>query len=123
MTLRSIRGEREGSGGIVGFVILHEDAPLTQAITPRVLPVHLRAMWAACDRTESPSGTSSITLNATRVGGDERTRTADPLLAKQVLYQLSYVPVALTIPIRRNRRPPRTMSLPLPFQGLRRRRA
>jgi hypothetical protein len=26
------------------------------------------------------------------VGGDERTRTADPLLAKQVLYQLSYVP-------------------------------
>jgi hypothetical protein len=25
-------------------------------------------------------------------GGDERTRTADPLLAKQVLYQLSYVP-------------------------------
>jgi hypothetical protein len=25
--------------------------------------------------------------------GDERTRTADPLLAKQVLYQLSYVPV------------------------------
>jgi hypothetical protein len=28
----------------------------------------------------------------TRRGGDERTRTADPLLAKQVLYQLSYVP-------------------------------
>ena len=26
--------------------------------------------------------------------GDERTRTADPLLAKQVLYQLSYVPVS-----------------------------
>jgi hypothetical protein len=29
------------------------------------------------------------------LGGDERTRTADPLLAKQVLYQLSYVPFAL----------------------------
>src|SRR5919106_6517906 len=28
------------------------------------------------------------------VGGDERTRTADPLLAKQVLYQLSYVPAS-----------------------------
>jgi hypothetical protein len=28
----------------------------------------------------------------TASGGDERTRTADPLLAKQVLYQLSYVP-------------------------------
>ena len=25
-------------------------------------------------------------------GGDERTRTADPLLAKQVLSQLSYIP-------------------------------
>jgi Phage integrase, N-terminal SAM-like domain len=27
------------------------------------------------------------------LSGDERTRTADPLLAKQVLYQLSYVPL------------------------------
>ena len=26
------------------------------------------------------------------IGGDERTRTADPLVANQVLYQLSYVP-------------------------------
>ncbi len=26
-------------------------------------------------------------------GGDDRTRTDDPLLAKQVLYQLSYVPL------------------------------
>ena len=25
-------------------------------------------------------------------GGDKRTRTVDPLLAKQVLYQLSYTP-------------------------------
>ena len=35
-----------------------------------------------------------------RVGGDERDRTDDPLLAKQVLYQLSYTPVvqpALTL--------------------------
>ena len=34
-------------------------------------------------------------VNATMFtpGGDERTRTADPLLAKQVLYQLSYVPM------------------------------
>src|SRR5207253_1499131 len=29
------------------------------------------------------------------VGGDDRTRTGDPLLAKQVLYQLSYVPAAV----------------------------
>jgi hypothetical protein len=27
-------------------------------------------------------------------GGDEETRTPDPLLAKEVLYQLSYVPSA-----------------------------
>jgi hypothetical protein len=29
-----------------------------------------------------------------RVGGDEETRTPDPLLAKEMLYQLSYVPQA-----------------------------
>ena len=28
-----------------------------------------------------------------KVGGGKRVRTADPLLAKQVLYQLSYTPV------------------------------
>jgi hypothetical protein len=28
------------------------------------------------------------------MSGDERTRTADPLLAKQVLYRLSYVPAS-----------------------------
>jgi hypothetical protein len=27
------------------------------------------------------------------LGGDEGTRTPDPLLAKQVLYQLSYIPI------------------------------
>ena len=35
------------------------------------------------------------------VSGDERTRTADPLLAKQVLYQLSYVPELTTKSIER----------------------
>ena len=29
------------------------------------------------------------------VGGDEETRTPDPLLAKEMLFQLSYVPVLL----------------------------
>ena len=32
-------------------------------------------------------------LTAKAVGGDKRIRTADPLLAKQVLYQLSYTPI------------------------------
>ena len=38
-------------------------------------------------------------------GGDERTRTADPLLAKQVLYQLSYVPTGVQENVAEN--PPR----------------
>ena len=36
---------------------------------------------------------SSIRLRETRSGGDKRNRTVDPLLAKQVLYQLSYTPI------------------------------
>ena len=42
------------------------------------------------------------------VRGDERTRTADPLLAKQVLYQLSYVPAGL-----RDRLPDNSLQLRL----------
>ena len=34
----------------------------------------------------------SLSLNTKRIGGAERDRTADPLLAKQVLSQLSYSP-------------------------------
>ena len=46
-------------------------------------------------------------------GGDERTRTADPLLAKQVLYQLSYVPeVTLDHTDSLEPMPERTMSVP-----------
>ena len=37
-------------------------------------------------------------LSNFRFGGDERTRTADPLLAKQVLYQLSYIPFSPSPP-------------------------
>jgi hypothetical protein len=32
-------------------------------------------------------------LGAVERGGDEETRTPDPLLAKEMLFQLSYVPV------------------------------
>jgi hypothetical protein len=39
------------------------------------------------------SGVDAEPADLRRGCGDERTRTADPLLAKQVLYQLSYVPV------------------------------
>ena len=37
-------------------------------------------------------GTDSLTFT-TQIGGANRIRTDDPLLAKQVLYQLSYSPV------------------------------
>ena len=35
-----------------------------------------------------------LPLGSTADGGDERNRTADPLLAKQVLSQLSYIPTS-----------------------------
>ena len=41
-------------------------------------------------------------INRRSGGGDKRIRTVDPLLAKQVLYQLSYTPIlnkgALEVP-------------------------
>ena len=37
---------------------------------------------------------STVSLNTNRFGGAERDRTADPLLAKQVLSQLSYSPIS-----------------------------
>ena len=39
----------------------------------------------------SLKGSSDISIR----GGDKRDRTADPLLAKQVLSQLSYTPISL----------------------------
>jgi hypothetical protein len=49
-------------------------------------PVHLR-------RTSTASARQSSTVS--KIGGAERDRTADPLLAKQVLSQLSYSPIQL----------------------------
>lgn len=39
--------------------------------------------------------TITVSLDTNRFGGAERDRTADPLLAKQVLSQLSYSPIQL----------------------------
>ena len=38
-----------------------------------------------------------------RLSGDDRIRTDDPLVANQVLYQLSYVPFADMVPLTRVR--------------------
>ena len=35
----------------------------------------------------------SVVCSAGKSGGDEETRTPDPLLAKEMLFQLSYVPL------------------------------
>ena len=45
------------------------------------------------------------------IGGAERDRTADPLLAKQVLSQLSYSPIQVSIP---DRKPPNRSRAPRP---------
>jgi hypothetical protein len=43
--------------------------------------------------------TLAVSLDTNRFGGAERDRTADPLLAKQVLSQLSYSPISSIAPI------------------------
>jgi hypothetical protein len=43
--------------------------------------------------------TLTVSLDTNRFGGAERDRTADPLLAKQVLSQLSYSPISSITPI------------------------
>jgi hypothetical protein len=40
----------------------------------------------------SSGGPEILVLALAEDGGDEETRTPDPLLAKETLYQLSYVP-------------------------------
>jgi hypothetical protein len=47
-------------------------------------------------------------------GGGERDRTDDPLLAKQVLSQLSYTPESLALRLTTLRRGPSISDLPVP---------
>ena len=60
---------------------------------PRVVPglyPELFQFLSACER-----GPEEILRYGRFVGGDEETRTPDPLLAKEMLCQLSYVPVLI----------------------------
>ena len=52
-----------------------------------------------------------FSLDTKCIGGAERDRTADPLLAKQVLSQLSYSPIQVSTP---NRKPPNRSKAPRP---------
>ena len=72
---------RYSSGMSVIVSRLHSSYCLNAASDPRVTRTPARLVWPMRASTRAFAG------------GDERTRTADPLLAKQVLYQLSYVPV------------------------------
>lgn len=46
-------------------------------------------------------GNQPLSPQHQNLGGAERDRTADPLLAKQVLSQLSYSPIQVSIPDRK----------------------
>ena len=48
--------------------------------------------WPRSSRTRIRRPTQGRARLQSEVGGDEETRTPDPLLAKEMLYQLSYVP-------------------------------
>ena len=75
---------------IVRYLERFADTPHVPA-TDRDAPQSVGTQWARnAEGAVSPIGRT--TPDQDLCGGDERTRTADPLLAKQVLYQLSYVP-------------------------------
>ena len=57
-----------------------------------------KGWWAQVDSNHRPHDYQSCALASWAMGpfgGDKRDRTVDPLLAKQVLSQLSYTPVSL----------------------------
>ncbi len=62
-------------------------------ISPRILLPLLLALKRSVSfaRPKAVAGRPAH-LSSTKIGGAERDRTADPLLAKQVLSQLSYSP-------------------------------
>src|SRR5690606_22612300 len=93
----------------------HQKVHRERSRTPRVNPRHLEASRSIFSsqcmqnrhrtmrstQTFISSKTRRITLsvlNTKTFGGAERDRTADPLLAKQVLSQLSYSPIQVSIP-------------------------
>jgi hypothetical protein len=56
--------------------------------------VHLDGQLAGMGSSGDPELFDCVPTRRGEAGGDEETRTPDPLLAKEMLYQLSYVPFA-----------------------------
>ena len=87
-----------------------EDQPsnrrLRTFLGPEVIPGSTRAMQFVVVRPRS----GGVLRIADRAGGDEETRTPDPLLAKETLCRLSYVPEVWWAFLDSNQRP-------LPYQG------
>src|SRR5262249_32915368 len=64
---------------------------LTTNFTENIAWLHSRINVFGCQRASRPRPCQRLqSLSAS--GGDDRSRTGDPLLAKQVLSQLSYIP-------------------------------
>ena len=73
-----------------------EDLPrsrrMNSALVDSVVPGSTRSLQLSVSAASRRIGSSAAVSGA--VGGDEETRTPDPLLAKEMLCQLSYVPLA-----------------------------
>jgi hypothetical protein len=67
---------------------------------PRLLVRRIRPLGAALDASRSASAPHEATLAVSvieGIGGRTRTRTLDPLIKSQLLYQLSYAPGPLAV--------------------------
>ena len=72
-----------------------------------ILVLDLDTSITNCQRTEKTNSSLSVLfiLSLPKDGGDEGTRTPDPLLAKQMLFQLSYIPQNWWAHLGSNQRP------------------
>ena len=89
--------ERTATGTATGYcqdLKPEHSAPHRDSTDPQA--PSFAVLWFAPSRPTSTTATSRVTRYALRLrGGADRDRTGDPLLAKQVLSQLSYSPELL----------------------------
>ena len=76
-----------------GFLLASPGRVIRSAGSSDVRPVRLRRRQPGFLATLAPKNPLSFAF--VNFGGDERNRTADPLLARQVLSQLSYAPIIM----------------------------